>query len=201
MPLLQEKLSIVVCSKSDYSGLISTLESLNPLVDDLPQIILILSGYNETDLEKINSKFNSLRIDLVHVSPQGIYSAQNYGNSVIFSGNYTSTTDIYACTILATNNAIVIFNNNVFVYNEITINTGSSFTMNNNNNIIRITTKKKKGKNATTKNAFQKIVRKHCDRRIPSPKLLLFPHPSPTAAANVIRNLEPIFPTNQLQYY
>lgn len=61
-----------------------------------------------------------------------------YGNSVIFSGNYTSTTDIYACTILATNNAIVIFNNNVFVYNEITINTGSSFTTNNNNNIVQI---------------------------------------------------------------
>lgn len=61
-----------------------------------------------------------------------------YGNSVIFSGNYTSTTDIYACTILATNNAIVIFNNNVFVYNEITINTGSSFTMNNNNNVLQI---------------------------------------------------------------
>lgn len=81
MLLLQEELSIVVCSKSDYSGLISTLESLNPLVDDLPQIILILSGYNETDLEKVNSKFNSLRISLVHVSPQGIYSAQNLGLS------------------------------------------------------------------------------------------------------------------------
>ena len=81
MPLLQEELSIVICSKSDYSGLISTLESLNPLVDDLPQIILILSGYNETDLEKINSKFNSLKINLVHVFPQGIYSAQNLGLS------------------------------------------------------------------------------------------------------------------------
>ena len=83
MPLLQEELSIVVCSKSDYSGLICTLESLNPLVDDLPQIILILSGYNENDLEKINSKFNSLRIGLVHVSPQGIYNAQNLGLSKV----------------------------------------------------------------------------------------------------------------------
>jgi hypothetical protein len=61
-----------------------------------------------------------------------------YGNSVIFTGNFTSTSDIYACSILATNNASVIFNNNVFVYNEITINSGSSFTMNNNNNVLQI---------------------------------------------------------------
>ncbi len=61
-----------------------------------------------------------------------------YGNSVIFSGNYTSTTDIFACSILVTNNATVTFNNNVFVYNEITINTGSFFTMNNNNNLLQI---------------------------------------------------------------
>jgi hypothetical protein len=61
-----------------------------------------------------------------------------YGNSVIFSGNYTSTTDMYACSILVTNNATVTFNNNVFVYNEITINTGSSFTLNNNNNVLQI---------------------------------------------------------------
>jgi hypothetical protein len=61
-----------------------------------------------------------------------------YSNSVIFTGNFTSTSDVYACSILATNNAIVIFNNNVFVYNEITINTGSSFTMNNNNNVLQI---------------------------------------------------------------
>jgi hypothetical protein len=79
MSLLQEKLSIVVCSKSDYSGLLSTLKSLNSLEADLPQIILVLSGYSETDLERIKSKFASLKIDLVHISPQGIYSAQNLG--------------------------------------------------------------------------------------------------------------------------
>jgi hypothetical protein len=62
----------------------------------------------------------------------------NYANSVVFSGNYTSTTDIFACSILVTNNSTVIFNNNVFVYNEITINTGSSFTINNNNNVLQI---------------------------------------------------------------
>jgi len=61
-----------------------------------------------------------------------------YSNLVVFSGNFTSTTDMYACSILVTNNAIVTFNNNLFVYNLITINTGSSFTINNNNNILQI---------------------------------------------------------------
>lgn len=61
-----------------------------------------------------------------------------YGNSVIFSGNYTSISDMYACSILVTNNATVVFNNNVFVYNEITTTTGSTFTINNNNNLLQV---------------------------------------------------------------
>jgi hypothetical protein len=61
-----------------------------------------------------------------------------FGNAVIFSGNFTSTADLYACSILVTNNATVTCNNNVFVYNEITTNTGSTFTMNNNNNILQV---------------------------------------------------------------
>jgi hypothetical protein len=62
----------------------------------------------------------------------------SYSKSAIFSSDYTSTSDMYACSILVKNNSDVIFNNNVFVYNEITINTGSSFTLNNNNNILQI---------------------------------------------------------------
>lgn len=61
-----------------------------------------------------------------------------YGKSVIFSGNFTSTSDLYACSILVTNNASVLCHNTIFVYNEITIDTGSSFEINNNNNLLQI---------------------------------------------------------------
>ncbi|MBP6754661.1 MAG: DUF3494 domain-containing protein [Bacteroidia bacterium] len=61
-----------------------------------------------------------------------------YGNSVIFTGNFTSTSDLSACSILVTNNASVLCHNTIFVYNEITIDTGSSFEINNNNNLLQI---------------------------------------------------------------
>jgi hypothetical protein len=79
MPLLQKELSIVVCSKSDYRGINVTLESLNSLVEDLPQIILILSDYTKSDIERIQTKFTNLRFELIHEAPQGIYHAQNLG--------------------------------------------------------------------------------------------------------------------------
>lgn len=61
-----------------------------------------------------------------------------YSKAVIFSGNYTFTSDMSACSILVTNNATVTLNNSITLYNEITINTGSTFIINNNNNLLQI---------------------------------------------------------------
>lgn len=83
MSLLQEELSIVVCSKSDYPGLEGTLASLIALDKDLPQIILILSGYLESEIEKIQKDFSNLKSELLHVPSQGIYHAQNLGLSKV----------------------------------------------------------------------------------------------------------------------
>lgn len=62
----------------------------------------------------------------------------SYSKAVIFSGDYSSTSDMYACSILVKNSSNVTFNNNIFVCNKITTNTGSTFTINNNNNVIQI---------------------------------------------------------------
>lgn len=61
-----------------------------------------------------------------------------YEKSVIFSGAYTSTSDIYACAILITNNATLILNHTLFIYDAITIENDSYCIANNNNNIIQI---------------------------------------------------------------
>jgi|UPI00048376E3 hypothetical protein len=62
----------------------------------------------------------------------------SYEKSAIFFTNFTSTSDIYACSILVTNNATVTFNNSLFVYNNIIIDSNSFLIMNNNNNLIQI---------------------------------------------------------------
>jgi hypothetical protein len=62
----------------------------------------------------------------------------SYSKAVIFSSDYSSTSDMYACSILVKNSSNVTFNNNIFVCNKITTNTGSTFTINNNNNVIQI---------------------------------------------------------------
>jgi hypothetical protein len=64
--------------------------------------------------------------------------APSYEKSVIFFSNYTSTSDIYACSILVTNNSSVTFNSNLFVYNNITIDNNSFLAINNNNNILQV---------------------------------------------------------------
>jgi hypothetical protein len=83
MSLLQNELSIVVCSKSDYLGLNATLESLNSLVKDLPQIVLILSNYSKSEIENIHAKFGNLGFELFNEAPRGIYHAQNLGLSKV----------------------------------------------------------------------------------------------------------------------
>ena len=83
MPILEKELSIVVCSKSDFSGLKGTLDSLTSLFEDLPQIILVLSGYTQDELVKIDTKYSSLKIQIVISPPEGIYNAQNLGLSKV----------------------------------------------------------------------------------------------------------------------
>lgn len=62
----------------------------------------------------------------------------SYEKEVIFFSNYTSTSDIYACSILVTNSSSVTFISNLFVYNSITIDNNSFLAINNNNNILQI---------------------------------------------------------------
>jgi hypothetical protein len=62
----------------------------------------------------------------------------SYEKAVIFLSDYTSTADVYSCSIVVTNNSSVTFNSNLFVYNTITVDSNSSLTINSNNNLIQI---------------------------------------------------------------
>ena len=57
------------------------------------------------------------------------------------TGNYSLSTDLFACTLTVSNNAIVSIPSgyDVTLYGKLTVNTGSSFTLNNNSNLIQQT--------------------------------------------------------------
>lgn len=77
--LLNKKLTIIVCSKEDPSGLKRTLLSLRKLHHDVPEIILVLSGYSNEELRSIETSFSDLNVILVSTPALGIYEAQNIG--------------------------------------------------------------------------------------------------------------------------
>ena len=77
--LLNKKLTIIVCSKEDASGLNLTLLSLRKLHHDIPEIILVLSGYSNEELRSIETSFSDLNLILISTPALGIYEAQNIG--------------------------------------------------------------------------------------------------------------------------
>lgn len=60
--------------------------------------------------------------------------------AVIFTGNYSSTGDLYACSILVQNPAVVTVNptHTFYLNKEITVETGAQFTLESNANLIQM---------------------------------------------------------------
>ena len=74
------------------------------------------------------------------------YDGTSWSNGVpdsskaaIFTGNYTIAADLTACSLRVTNNAVVSVssNYNVNLNGAITVDSGSSFTLNNNSNLLQ----------------------------------------------------------------
>lgn len=61
--------------------------------------------------------------------------------TVIFTGNYSSSSDLFACSVTVTNGANVVINsgNDYTVYGKVTVDTGSVFEFKNDANLIQIT--------------------------------------------------------------
>jgi hypothetical protein len=61
-----------------------------------------------------------------------------YEKTAIFSASYNTTSDLYTCSVLVTNNADILLDHNLFVFGSITVETNSSLTQHNNVNIIQV---------------------------------------------------------------
>lgn len=72
-------LSVVVCSKSDQEGLIRTLSSIQTIGNELLEVIIVLSDYDELAIKQMEKNFQSLSFKLIQTPPEGVFKAQNIG--------------------------------------------------------------------------------------------------------------------------
>ena len=118
-------LSTVIISKSDLSGIIKTLNSLNSLGDELPQIVMVLSEFKAEYVEMIREKFPHLTLE-VHILPaNGPYSAMNHGLAKVktkyvnfLNGGDSLTSDTKLIALLNS------MNNSLIGYGDLEINDG-----------------------------------------------------------------------------
>ena len=81
MGIVSENLTIVVCSKSNPFELKRTLDSLRKTNFDIPEVILILSEYKNSEVDELKSVYKPI-ISEVHLIPSSsIYEAMNIGIS------------------------------------------------------------------------------------------------------------------------
>ena len=110
------------------------------------------------------------------------------------TGNYSLSTDIFACTLTVSNNAVVSIPSgyDVTLYGKLTVDAGSSFTLNNNSNLIQQTNVSNTG-NITVKRMSSPVYR--LDYTLWS---------SPVSGAQTLFNFSPltsnIAPTN-IRFY
>lgn len=79
--MISENLTIVVCSKSNLFELKRTLDSLRKTNFDIPEVILILSEYENSEIDELKSVYKPI-ISEIHLIPSSsIYEAMNIGIS------------------------------------------------------------------------------------------------------------------------
>ncbi len=75
------KVSIITCSLSDFEGLSRTLLSIDELIGDEIESILVLSKYSSSEISQLRSISFLRDCKIIEQEPEGIYSAMNKGLS------------------------------------------------------------------------------------------------------------------------
>jgi glycosyltransferase len=73
------KVSIITCSLSDFEGLSRTLLSLDELIGNQIESILVLSNYGSSEISQLRSISHLRDCKIIEQEPEGIYSAMNMG--------------------------------------------------------------------------------------------------------------------------
>jgi glycosyltransferase involved in cell wall biosynthesis len=76
---IKSTLGIVTCSKSDLNGLLRTLHSLLLALNSFDELVLVLSDYNDEEINLIKETSRPFNSKVLVTESEGIYAAMNMG--------------------------------------------------------------------------------------------------------------------------
>ena len=76
---IQDSLTTVVISKNDISGLAKSLNSFSFLGNELPCVVLVLSEFEDNQIDVIKKLCVNFSFQIYRIPPKGPYDAMNFG--------------------------------------------------------------------------------------------------------------------------
>lgn len=132
---------------ADYRSEVSAYDDCSFTVSQSPAAGSALSGTTTVTMTVTDQKGNFTTCAFTVTVNSSTWNGTAWSNgtptaetAVTFTGNFSSSADLAACSVLVTNNAAVVINSghNYTVQNAVTVDTGSTFTFNNNANLVQV---------------------------------------------------------------
>ena len=132
---------------ADYTSEVSAFDDCSFTVAQSPAAGTALSGTTTVTMTVTDQKGNATTCTFTVTVNSSTWNGTAWSNgtptaetAVIFTGNFSSTADLAACSVKVTNNAAVVINSghNYTVQNAVTVDSGSTFTFNNNANLVQV---------------------------------------------------------------
>lgn len=131
----------------DYRSEVSAYDDCSFTVAQSPAAGSALSGTTTVTMTVTDQKGNFTTCTFTVTVNSSTWNGTEWSNgtptaetAVTFTGNFSSTADLAACSVQVTNNAAVVINSghNYTVQNAVTVDSGSTFTFNNNANLVQV---------------------------------------------------------------
>lgn len=132
---------------ADYRSEVSAYDDCSFTIAQSPAAGSALSGTTTVTMTVTDLKGNFTTCTFTITVDSSTWNGTAWSNgtptsstAVTFTGNFSSSADLAACSVLVTNNAAVVINSghNYTVQNAVTVDTGSTFTFNNNANLVQV---------------------------------------------------------------
>lgn len=132
---------------ADYTSEVSAFDDCSYTVTQSPAAGSSLSGTTTVTMTVTDQKGNATTCTFTVSVASSTWNGTAWSNgtptaetAVTFTGDFSSTANLFACSVLVTNNASVVINSghSYTVQNAVTVDSGSTFTFNNNANLIQV---------------------------------------------------------------